>query len=381
MSKPRIPDFNRPPDSTKRLAIDAITTRSLQQRCHTDQATVNRYAAIYETGGLKALPPITVVFDVHAVSLASNPTARTTYWLADGHHRLAAARKAGFTQIECEIFNGDKRDVVLVSAQRNAGHGLPLSNDDKRALVATLLADPEWCQWSDREIARQLRVGADLVGKVRPTVDGAQSEKRKGKDGRVIAKRGTSDKAKLAAGAKAQAPTPAASTPTDAGIAAPPANSNPSLAGGPGTTHNEPPEPPTLGPDGITGEPVPPVVSAPSIPTSKPRADLADRRLKAMVGILGEQLLAYHDWKGTPDEALALCLLVGHASQRDSGVRWTDDLISNAFNAFTTNLRSEVHVLLTDGDTHGLPELATICRLWGIDHDALRIRAERAVTE
>lgn len=365
MTKPTIPDFTRPADSTKRIALDAITTRHLQQRCKTDQATVARYAALYEADGLKGLPPIVVVYDVHHVNLANNVDAKHTYWLADGHHRLAAARKAGFSQIECEIYNGDKRDVVLVSAQRNAGHGLPLSNDDKRALVAALLADPEWREWSDREIARQLRVGADLVGKVRPTVDGAQSDKRKGKDGRVIAKRGTSTAAK----AIVMHP-PGPLTPADATAQRGPAPVVPA------SPINETPEPPTLGPDGITDAPQATPSSAP-----QPRTDLADRRLTAMLISLGRLLIGYHAWKGTADEAMAMCILSGHPSKRGYGLRWTDDLIANAFEAFTAILRQEVSDLLIAGDTQGLPELATLCRLWGIDHEALRIHAARAVTE
>jgi len=372
MSKPRIPDFARPPDSTKRLALDAITTRSLQQRCHTDQATVARYAAIYETGGLKALPPITVVYDVHHVTLASNVNARHTYWLADGHHRLAAARKAGFTQIECEIFNGDKRDVVLVSAQRNAGHGLPLSNDDKRALVATLLADPEWREWSDREIARQLRVGADLVGKVRPTVDGAQSEKRKGKDGRTIAKRGTSEaaQAKRQAAAPAAPEAPIVKTPAPAGASAPMA-----------VVGDEPEE---LTPDSTTTPIKPaatPTVAAEKPTPAAPGASVADRRLRWMQQSLSGELVIYRQYRGSPEEAMALTILVGATSRRGELVHWTDDLVVNAFDAFTNNVKGMLAELLHAGDTQGLPDLATICRLWGIDHDALRIRAERAVTE
>ena len=40
--------------------------------------------------------------------------------------------------------------------------------EDKRRAVNRLLSDPEWSHWSDREIARHCRVGADLVGRLRP---------------------------------------------------------------------------------------------------------------------------------------------------------------------------------------------------------------------
>jgi hypothetical protein len=37
----------------------------------------------------------------------------------------------------------------------NRGHGPLPNNADKRKAVSRLLADPEWGQWSDREIGRR----------------------------------------------------------------------------------------------------------------------------------------------------------------------------------------------------------------------------------
>ena len=65
---------------------------------------------------------------------------------------------------------GTLRDAILFSVSANASHGLRRTNEDKRRAVLTLLNDPTWVQWSDREIARHCRVGADLVGKMRPQV-------------------------------------------------------------------------------------------------------------------------------------------------------------------------------------------------------------------
>jgi hypothetical protein len=42
------------------------------------------------------------------------------------------------------------------------------TNGDKRRAVATLLNDPEWSQWSDREIARRCGVDGKTVASSRP---------------------------------------------------------------------------------------------------------------------------------------------------------------------------------------------------------------------
>jgi hypothetical protein len=42
------------------------------------------------------------------------------------------------------------------------------SNEDKRRAVQTLLSDPEWSGWSDREIVRRCGVAPSSVGALRP---------------------------------------------------------------------------------------------------------------------------------------------------------------------------------------------------------------------
>ena len=71
---------------------------------------------------------------------------------------------------------GVRRDAILFSVSANATHGHRRSNADKRRAVLTLLADVEWAGWSDREIARQCSVGADMVGRLRPEVSVAERQ-------------------------------------------------------------------------------------------------------------------------------------------------------------------------------------------------------------
>lgn len=61
-----------------------------------------------------------------------------------------------------------RRDAILFSAGANAAHGMRRTNEDKRRAVLTLLNDPEWAGWSDREIARRCHVGHPLVAQLRP---------------------------------------------------------------------------------------------------------------------------------------------------------------------------------------------------------------------
>ena len=142
----------------RRLALDEIRTDGdTQTRIGNDEATVADYALAMENG--EVFPPIVVFKD------------GATYWLADGFHRVAAARRARLTTLAAEVRRGMRRDALLYSATANTTHGLRRTHADKRRAVGTLLGDKEWGRWSDREIARRCSVSADLVAAVRLTVE------------------------------------------------------------------------------------------------------------------------------------------------------------------------------------------------------------------
>lgn len=165
-----------------RLAIETIRRDGgTQPRAGLDQAVVEEYAEVIREGG--ALPPVEVVYD------------GTDYWLWDGYHRLAAAEQEGETEYDCFVTPGTRRDAVLKSVGANADHGLRRTDDDKRRAVEVLLADPEWSQWSDREIARQCKVSHPFVAKIRSKraestgngfqLRGKKAQKRIGRDGKA----------------------------------------------------------------------------------------------------------------------------------------------------------------------------------------------------
>jgi len=142
-----------------RLQINSICTDGgAQLRAADSKATVADYADAIREGA--AFPPIVVFFDGHK------------YWLADGFHRLDAHREAGQQEIEADVRTGSKRDAILFAAGANAEHGLRRTTEDKRRAVLALLRDPEWCQWSDRDIAAKVKVDHKTVAKYRRDLNG-----------------------------------------------------------------------------------------------------------------------------------------------------------------------------------------------------------------
>lgn len=129
------------------------TDGGTQPRVSLNQETIAEYREAYKAG-IK-MPPVTLFFD------------GTDYWLADGFHRFWAAKEAGLTEIYEEIQPGTQRDAILYSLSANSKHGLRRTNADKRKAVQTLLDDPEWSQWSSRDIAKQCAVGHALVDEIR----------------------------------------------------------------------------------------------------------------------------------------------------------------------------------------------------------------------
>ncbi len=123
-----------------------------------DPAVVADYADAMEAGA--TFPPIIVFFD------------GTQYWPGDGFHRIEAARRVDREAISADVREGGQRDALLLAASANATHGLRRTQADKRQSIETLLRDPEWSRWSDREIGKACAVDHKTVGKVRRELTG-----------------------------------------------------------------------------------------------------------------------------------------------------------------------------------------------------------------
>ena len=123
-----------------------------QARVTTDATTIAEYAEIMTEEG-NVFPPVVVYYDA------------ADYWLSDGFHRHAAAKKAGFGSLKAEVRQGSRRDAILYAVGANAT--LRRTREDKRHAVGILLADEEWSKWSNRTIAHRCGVDEKLVRTLR----------------------------------------------------------------------------------------------------------------------------------------------------------------------------------------------------------------------
>lgn len=160
-----------------RVNLDSIIAEGTTQMRGYDEKLVAQYAEAMKDGAV--FPPVVVFAD------------GAKYYLADGFHRVGAARAIKAKTIEAdvhELLHGEspQRSAILYACGANDTHGRNRSAEDKRRAVETLLKDPEWSKWTDREIARQCRVHHTFVGRQRTRlINGGvlkREDKRKRKD-------------------------------------------------------------------------------------------------------------------------------------------------------------------------------------------------------
>jgi hypothetical protein len=135
----------------------------VQQREALDETRIRAYAALYREG-----------YMLGEVMVFQQGQER---YVADGFHRITAAIQAGLDTLAATIRPGTLRDAILYACGCNL-HGVPLTQADKRRRVLTMLADPEWQQWSDREIARHCGVSHVFVAKRRKALTGNVTSER-----------------------------------------------------------------------------------------------------------------------------------------------------------------------------------------------------------
>jgi ParB-like chromosome segregation protein Spo0J len=193
-----IGEHNRPP--IRSIALDDIRIdEGVQARVQIVAEVVDEYAAAMQEGD--EFPPLAVFQE------------SDTFILADGFTRHAAAKRAGWTDINCVVRAGGMRDAMLFAAGANATHGRPRSIADKHRAVLKLLNDDEWRMWSDREIARRCHVSHQLVAELREFTGRATSERKfpskHGGAGKMkIGKIGKSSKRKSRSAANSRGPEP-----------------------------------------------------------------------------------------------------------------------------------------------------------------------------
>lgn len=160
------------------------TDGDTQNRCELDRDLVSEYSRVMLEGAV--FPPMQVFFD------------GTHYWLADGFHRHAAYVDIGKAFVDIQVKEGSLRDAQLYSFSANANHGMRRTNADKRKAVLAMLADAEWCQWSDREIARACCVSHEFASRLRKEASLSTVDSENSGDRTYTTKHGTQAKMKTA---------------------------------------------------------------------------------------------------------------------------------------------------------------------------------------
>jgi len=149
-----------PPDNQKRIKMEIkkfalneiVVDSSLNIREKLDEETIERYMECFEQ-----LPPV-VVFDI-----------AEGYLLADGFHRIEAAKRLGLDEIEAEIRQGTRQNAEEFAALANLQHGKPLTRAERRKAVERMLRlHPER---ANKWIADDMGVSENTVKKYREELE------------------------------------------------------------------------------------------------------------------------------------------------------------------------------------------------------------------
>lgn len=142
-------------DSVQLIEIDKIRfDPTTQARVQINHEQLKEYIEAYKSGD--RFPAIVCYFD------------RKDYWIADGFHRILAAKEAGHAEIAVEIHLGDVSDAKWHAAGANVSHGIRRTNADKRKAVEFALAvHPEY---TDGNIGKHVGVHQTFVRDVRSQV-------------------------------------------------------------------------------------------------------------------------------------------------------------------------------------------------------------------
>ncbi len=127
---------------------DLTQDKTIQVRSSLEEDAIDRYKACFD-----ALPPVEVV-----------RTADGNL-LADGFHRVTAAKQLGHTHIAANVREGTREDAEEIALLSNNTHGVPLRPWERdRAILRLHKLHPEW---SNREMARRMAVSEGTVRNLR----------------------------------------------------------------------------------------------------------------------------------------------------------------------------------------------------------------------
>jgi len=193
--------------NTKTVSITEIhRPADLQMRESLRTDHINEMAEALKNGD--DLPPVKVVQE------------GKTYWLWDGHHRVAAHETASIRKVQIEVTEqGDRKRARWLAYSANRDNtALKRSLEDRRKAVRQALEDA-W-DWSDRAIAEHVGVTHPMVSSMREDASGGKNASksttsdRTGKDGKQYPASKKATKKKTAS--KSQPPQSQADTDSDA---------------------------------------------------------------------------------------------------------------------------------------------------------------------
>jgi len=153
----------------KKIRLDGGT----QPRAKISEEMVARLTEVLLNGGKMKEDP-TVFFD------------GKEYWLADGFHRFHANKRAGYTEMKCNVLLGTKREAWIYSRGANSDHGMPRTSEEIRGSVISCLDDIELCDLSDRKIADICKCSPMTVGRVKKSLDLERPAKVMTKNGKMM---------------------------------------------------------------------------------------------------------------------------------------------------------------------------------------------------
>ncbi len=150
----------------KKIDLDKIhLDPAVQSREKVNEETVTEYAEAMKQGA--EFPAIDVYGDDEA-----------GYWPGDGHHRVRAAREAGWRTIIANVWPGGRTAAMDAATAANISHGLRRTNADKRKAVRMALElDRELGRRrSNNAVARHCGVSDMLVADVRQSLPDSGSQ-------------------------------------------------------------------------------------------------------------------------------------------------------------------------------------------------------------
>jgi len=146
------------------IGLESVRTDSgAQARLARDEGTVASYAGAIDA---EASAEARQIIDVQGKPFPPVDVCEGEggeLWLADGFHRVEAAKRAGLSFVEAIVHGGGKRAAFVMGLGVNESHGVRRSRKDKLNAVKRALTDDELAGWSDSQLARVCAVTRQYV--------------------------------------------------------------------------------------------------------------------------------------------------------------------------------------------------------------------------